>query len=86
MSAGCTREKRKRMQNNNTTPCRWRGISKLLCLSVDISSFKLGIQDLLAAVEPIVAGKHIAEGDCEQVVGHALIAEQLKADEKGSDR
>lgn len=51
-------------------------------LAVDVVGFVLGIDNLLAVIEPIVAGEHVAESDGKQEVGHALIAEQFKADKQ----
>ena len=54
--------------------------------AVNIIGFIFRINDLLAAIQSIVAGEHIAESNGKQKVRHAVIAEQLKADEQSSDR
>ena len=54
--------------------------------STDIGGLEFGIQDLLTAIETVIAGKHIAEGDRKQIVRHSFVAEQLKTDEQGGDR
>ena len=35
-------------------------MERSVCLPVDVGCLKLGIYDLLTAVEPVVAGEHIA--------------------------
>ena len=60
--------------------------SFLMCFAVDIIGLIFGVNNFLAAVESIVSGKHVAECNGKQKVRHAVIAEQLKADEQGSDR
>mgnify|MGYP006878449069 CR=1 FL=1 len=57
-----------------------------MCFAVDIIGLIFGVNNFLAAVESIVSGKHVAECNGKQKVRHAVIAEQLKADEQGSDR
>ena len=54
--------------------------------AVDIIGLIFRINDLLAAIQSIVAGEHIAECNCEQKVRHTIITKQLKADEQGGDR
>lgn len=57
--------------------------SFLMCFAVDIIGLIFGVNNFLAAVESIVSGKHVAECNGKQKVRHAVIAEQLKADEQG---
>ena len=54
--------------------------------AVNIIGFIFRINNLLAAIQSIVSGKHVAECNGKQKVRHAVIAEQLEADEQGSDR
>ena len=53
-----------------------------MCFAVDIIGLIFGVNNFLAAVESIVSGKHVAECNGKQKVRHAVIAEQLKADEQ----
>ena len=53
--------------------------------SVDVIGFVFRINDFLAAIEPVIAGKHIAECDSEQKIRHRIIAEQFEADKQSSD-
>lgn len=57
----------------------------LFCFSVDIVGFVLGVDNLLTAVETVIAGDHITESDGEKEVRRALKTEQLKADQKRCD-
>ena len=59
-----------------------------MCFAVDIIGLIFGVNNFLAAVQAIVSGKHVAESNGKQKVRHAVIAEQLKADElwKVSDK
>ena len=54
--------------------------------AVNIIGFIFRINNLLAAIQSIVAGEHIAECNGKQKVRHTVIAKQLKADEQGGDR
>ena len=58
----------------------------LMCFAVDIIGLIFGVNNFLAAVQSVITGKHVAECNSEQKVRHTFIAEQLKADEQGSDR
>ena len=56
-----------------------------MCFAVDIIGLIFGVNNFLAAVESIVSGKHVADGDCDQVVISVVEAEQLEADQQRGD-
>ena len=54
----------------------------LLSVPIYITVFEFRIHDRLCVVQAVISGKHVADGDCDQVVISVVEAEQLEADQQ----
>ena len=57
----------------------------LLSVPIYITVFEFRIHDRLCVVQAVISGKHVADGDCDQVVISVVEAEQLEADQQRGD-
>ena len=57
----------------------------LLSTPIYITIFEFWIHDGLCVVQAVISGKHVADGNCDQVVISVVEAEQLEADQQRGD-
>ena len=61
------------------------GFSTLMCLPINILGLIFRINNLLAAIQPIIPGQHITQCNRNQKIRHPLESKQLKTDQQRSD-
>ena len=55
-------------------------------MGINVFGSCLGVDNLLAAVEAVVSGEHIADSNGNQIIRHALETKKLKGNQQGCNR
>ena len=61
-------------------------VISLLCITIDVARFILGVYNLLAAVKAVVSGKKIAYCDCKYAIMYRPCSKHLNSHEKRCNR
>lgn len=61
-------------------------VISLLCITIDVARFILGVYNLLAAVKAVVSGKKITYCDCKYAIVYRPCSKHLNSHEKRCNR
>ena len=60
----------------------YQGLHGLTCFSINEFCFIFGINNFLAVIQSVIAGKHVTKGNGDKEIRHSLKTKEFKTDKQ----